>query len=130
MKAASNKIVFTDLALARLKAPKSGQRLLWDQACKGLSLLISPRGTKAFRVLFKLDGAFTSTTIGHYGDITLQQARVEAERVRKIARDGIDPAQTRGCESEVQGADADLRCRCEPIHRRLLQGPSASVESD
>src|SRR5262245_28367014 len=89
------KIAFTDLGLRRLSAPKSGQKMYWDQGCKGLALLLSPRGTKSFRVLFKLDGRYLATPIGRYGDgdgeVTLQWARGEANRIRALAQDGTDP---------------------------------------
>jgi integrase len=98
-KKSSNKITFTDLALSRLNPPNKGQRLLWDQGCKGLSLLISPGGTKTFRVLFKLGDKYLTATLGRYGEVTdddqedanITWARDQARKWRKLARDGKDP---------------------------------------
>jgi integrase len=133
----SNKMTFTDLALARLKPPQSGQRLLWDQACKGLALLVSPRGTKAFRVLFKLEGKYQWATLGHYGDVSedtgedsnIVWARNEARRYRTLAKQGIDPRKPQVASSKAKGraltfGDAVtqyIEDYCKDHHRRWDQ---------
>lgn len=124
------KIAFTDLAIKRLNPPKTGQSMYWDQGCKGLALLVSPRGAKTFRALFKLDDRFISTAIGRYGDVTLQWARGEAERVRNIARDGVDPRIPHVASPQSKAPYAHVRKGRLPLHRGLLQGPSAALGSD
>ena len=89
-------MIFTDLALARLKPPQSGQRLLWDQACKGLALLVSPRGTKAFRVLFKLEGKYQWATLGHYGDVSEDTGKTPTSFGRGMKRGVIALSRNKG----------------------------------
>ncbi len=63
-RAEPNRITFTDLGIRRLKPPNEGQRLYWDKAQKGLSLLVSSGGTKAFRSQFKLNGKWLTRSLG------------------------------------------------------------------
>jgi integrase len=102
-RAPKNTWAFTDLAIRRLKPPKTGQVMHWDEGCLGLSLLVGAR-TKTFRVQYKLNGKWESTTIGRFGEIVpnadsetegvqIGEARRKALEYRAKARQGINPKQ-------------------------------------
>ena len=85
---------FTELALARQKPPKVGQKLYWDSGSKGqlgLSVLMSAGGTKTFRATFQLNGEPISSKLGRVGEMDLGTARELTREYRKLAAAGIDP---------------------------------------
>lgn len=68
----------TDLTLKNLPVPVSGQ-VTYDDEASPLKVRVTPTGVKTFLVFV---GSGKRHTIGRYGDITLQQARAAAVRVR------------------------------------------------
>jgi integrase len=93
---------FTDLGIKRLRPPKVGQDVIWDEAQKGLSLLVSSGATKTFRATFKLNGQWQSCAIGRFGEMDAngnpKQENLQIGKAREItanyrakAKEGIDP---------------------------------------
>ena len=75
---------------------KRRQYMAWDagtDAARGLGVLISPTGTKSYRVVFYYPGSSKphSMHLGRVGEMTLEKARELAEAARKKAREGNDP---------------------------------------
>jgi integrase len=68
----------TDLSLKNLAAPPRGQ-VTYDDEGTPLKVRVSQGGTKTFIILI---GSGRRHTIGRYGDITLQQARAAAVRLK------------------------------------------------
>jgi len=68
----------TDLSLKNLAAPTRGQ-VTYDDEGTPLKVRVSQGGTKTFIILV---GSGRRHTIGRYGDITLQQARAAAVRLK------------------------------------------------
>src|SRR5690242_17038962 len=64
-----NTKTFTDITLRRVKPPKRGQELYWDEGQRGLSLLVSAGGTKTFRSTYKLHGEWVTRSIGRFGEM-------------------------------------------------------------
>src|SRR5450631_3659605 len=67
----------------------------WDQGCPGFGVKVTPKGHKVFLVLFRTAGAgsrLRKYTIGPYGRVTLNQARVTAQKVFAAKLDGRDLA--------------------------------------
>jgi len=102
---------FTDLWISKkLKLPKEGQELFWDEGCRGLSLLVSSGGTKTFRATFKLNSKWISHAIGRYGEVVadsegkedanISWARETTRTYRALANDGIDPRRPATAEQE------------------------------
>lgn len=78
------------------------QALIWDKVQKGLSLLISAGGTKAFRSTYKLDGEWQTRSFGRFGEmvanpdpdeenVEIGKARKTVANDRALARKGINP---------------------------------------
>jgi integrase len=67
----------------------------WDTGCPGFGVKVTPKGRKVFVVLFRTAGAgsrLRKYTIGPYGRVTLNQARVTAQKVFAAKLDGRDLA--------------------------------------
>ena len=95
-RAKARKATFTEMSLRKLKSPKVGQRLLWDTGTKGqlgLSVLLSPGGTKTYRSTFYLNGQRCDRKLGRVGEMDLKKARELTQQDRKQAAEGIDPRQ-------------------------------------
>src|SRR6266850_1717222 len=67
----------------------------WDNGCPGFGVKVTPKGRKIFVVLYRTAGAgsrLRKYTIGPYGRVTLNQARVTAQKVFAAKLDGRDLA--------------------------------------
>jgi hypothetical protein len=67
----------------------------WDANCPGFGVKVTPAGRKVFIVLYRTAGAgsrLRKYTIGAYGRVTLNQARVTAQKVFAAKLDGRDLA--------------------------------------
>src|SRR5215212_11056384 len=73
----------------------SSELVYWDETLPGFGVKITPKGRKVFVVLFRTAGAgsrLRKYTIGPYGRVTLNQARVAAQKVFAAKLDGRDLA--------------------------------------
>src|SRR5467141_5444987 len=67
----------------------------WDDGCPGFGVKVTPKGRRVFIVLYRTAGAgsrLRKYTIGPYGRVTLNQARVAAQKVFAAKLEGRDPA--------------------------------------
>lgn len=67
----------------------------WDVSCPGFGIKVTPAGRKVFIVLYRTAGAgsrLRKYTIGTFGRVTLNQARVIAQKVFAAKLDGRDLA--------------------------------------
>jgi len=67
----------------------------WDTGCPGFGVKVTPNGRKIFIVLYRTAGSgsrLRKYTIGPYGRVTLNQARVTAQKVFAAKLDGRDLA--------------------------------------
>lgn len=93
----SNAVVLTDKAVQAAKVV-GGQRLeLWDARVPGLCLRVTEKGAKTWVVRYRtIDGRQPRLTLGTagraQGDLSLIEARDRASEVRRLAREGGDPA--------------------------------------
>jgi integrase len=88
------RIKLTKGTIDALPTPSSDQ-VYWDTALPGFGVKVTPKGRKVFIVLYRTGGAGSKLrkyTIGPYGRITLQQARVAAQKVFAAKLEGRDPA--------------------------------------
>jgi hypothetical protein len=99
----AKRLHFTELAVARLKPPKTGATQHWDAPDPkgrlpfqlGLSLLVSAGGTKTYRSTFRLHDQNISRKLGRAGEITLAEARELTRADRAQAAKGIDPREAK-----------------------------------
>src|SRR5467141_5156758 len=88
------RIKLTKSAIDALPTPLSDV-VYWDAASPGFGVKVTPKGRKVFVVLFRTAGAgsrLRKYTIGPYGRVTLNQARVTAQKVFTAKLDGRDLA--------------------------------------
>jgi integrase len=101
---------FTDLSLQRLKVPKVGQELHWDEPGRkgigqlGLSVLLSSGGTKTFRASAYVNGRRIDKKLGRVGELSLTEARAMTAAYRDATKQGIDP---RKPEAEQQAGQVE-----------------------
>jgi integrase len=67
----------------------------WDLGCPGFGVKVTPKGRKVFVVMYRTAGSgsrLRKYTIGPYGRVTLNQARVAAQKVFAAKLEGRDLA--------------------------------------
>jgi integrase len=88
-------MAFTDKQIQRLK-PGPTKRNITETGVppdlRGLQLRISPTGSKAWVLRYKIDGKVRVLTLGHYPNVTLADAHRMVQEHRAVIRDGKDPA--------------------------------------
>lgn len=62
---------------------------------KGMHLLISPNGSKYFRLKYRFGGKEKVLALGVYPETSLKKAREKRDEARKLLTDGIDPGENR-----------------------------------
>lgn len=92
MKQQDNNLNFTKKALDTLPLPSAGKRLyFYDTKIRGLELMVTEQGTKSFKVYRKCNGKPVRVTLGKYPEMTVENARNEAQRVIAEMLKGKNP---------------------------------------
>ena len=82
MKAKDKSCNFTKKSLDFLPLPIKGKRLyVYDTKVRGLEFVITERGAKSFKVYRKLNDKPIRVSLGKYPEMTVEQARHEAQKV-------------------------------------------------
>ncbi|MBN9040603.1 MAG: integrase [Rhizobiales bacterium 62-47] len=87
-------VKLTKTAIDALPTPTT-DTVYWDAGCPGFGIKVTPKGRKVFIVLYRTAGAgsrLRKFAIGPYGRVTLNQARVTAQKVFAAKLDGRDLA--------------------------------------
>jgi integrase len=83
--------------------PLAKDRLVFDSEVRGFGLKVTPAGRKVYVLQYRMGGRASITrryTIGeHGGELTADQARAEAIRLRGRIRMGIDPQEEKKARS-------------------------------
>jgi integrase len=81
--------------------PKDKQYKLSDQG--GLSLIVRPTGSKAWKYDYRLDGKRLTHTIGTYPETSLAEAREAHTAARRLVQTGTNPtsAKNQGANSSI-----------------------------
>lgn len=83
---------FTKKTLDTLKLPDKGKRLyFYDTKIRGLELMVTEQGSKSFKVYRKFNGKPVRVTLGKYSEMTIENARNEAQRVIADMISGKNP---------------------------------------
>jgi len=87
------KAKLTDRGLQHLKTPLTGQLDVWDATLPGFGVRIGHGGRKAFVVGTRINGRFKRFTLKPpYPQLSLADARAQAQKIIADAQSGIDPA--------------------------------------
>lgn len=93
---ARRRFLFSQEKIDRLPCPTNGQRAYYyDAKVRGLAVAVAPLGKKTFVLYRKVMGRPQRITIGPYIDLSVDQARKEAERMNADIALGKDPAAQR-----------------------------------
>lgn len=69
----------------------------------GLRLIVTARGTKRWELWISINGKPRQLGFGAYPDVSLRDARDEADKIRSAAHRGIDPKRHRLQEQDALG---------------------------
>lgn len=85
-------MALTDTAIRKAK-PKPAEWKLADE--KGLYLLVTPTGSKLWRLKYRFNGKERKLALGQYPDLGLKEARSKRDEARRLLENGTDPGQAR-----------------------------------
>lgn len=110
---------------AKIRALKPAERVRRYADAAGLSLEVSPSGSKLWRHRYRFAGSAKMLSLGSYPEVSLSQAREKLAEQRRLLKDGIDPSahrQTakRAVRDSLQNnfkalAEEYLRTRCTTL---------------
>lgn len=75
----------------KIKEGRTEQKRYYDDRLKGFGIRVTSGGTKAFFVEKLVNGTLKRFTMGHYPEITTEQARKEAQMLLGKMVSGVDP---------------------------------------
>ena len=104
--------------------PGPKTRILWDREVTGLGVRITPAGSKAFILNYRVNGRERRATLARCSEISLREARERAGRELAAIRNGeADPLERRREEREATTvADGVQRFFEEYVPRRIADG--------
>lgn len=86
---------FTMAAVAKLKAPAEGRIYVYDQKIPGLAICVTDRGVKTFYWVKKFERQTLRERLGRFPEISVDDARTQAEAFNVDKSKGINPADSR-----------------------------------
>lgn len=101
MKRGINRLSDLDVK-AHIKASNAGKASVTKLSDgQGLYLLVTPAGTGAWRMKYRLDGKEKVYSVGTYPDVDLAGARRARDAARELVKEGKDPVQMRRVTRQV-----------------------------
>ena len=91
----NNAFSFTHTRLESIKPPKTGRASYRDSKVAGLSLAITANGSKSFYFVKRIEGKPTRIRIGGYPEISIDDARKEAQKFSGEIAKGENPHKAR-----------------------------------
>jgi integrase len=109
----ADRIRLTLKRISDLPHPATGKSFLWDTEAPTLAVLASPK-RKNYIFESRLNGRTLRTTIGDVNTFALEDARIEASRLKTLVNQGIDPReQKRQIVAEQEEARAERAAAAE-----------------
>ena len=115
-------MALTDTAVRNAK-PKDKPYKLGD--AQGLYLLVNPRGSKLWRVKYRIHGAERKLSLGSYPEITLAGARASRDEARKHLAQAVDPNAVKRqarIDASVRAGNSFAKVAEELIEKRSKEG--------
>ena len=100
------KIKFGKVAVEKLSTPEK-TTTYWDETTTGFAVRVQPSGAKSFFFQGRSKGKLIKITIGRFGALTVEQARVTAKQHAADLTRGIDP-RTKLQANEEQATFGDM----------------------
>jgi integrase len=104
-----------DKIVEGLQAPQKGNRRVPDSAVQGLHAQVTAAGRRSWVLRYRFHGVETLYTIGDFPDWRTAAARTEAQRLKRLIDQGINPKTTRD-EERAAPTVADMAARYEAEH--------------
>ncbi len=87
----NTKFNFAKKAIQTLPIPKTGIAVYHDSNKRALKLRVQSSGTKTFFINRRINGKADRITIGHFPEVSVEQARRQADILNVKIADGINP---------------------------------------
>ena len=110
-------------------SPLKGRQVdVYDSRIRGLAVRVSPMGTKAFVVWYRIGSKARRLTLGRFPTMSLAEARKRAQEALLQVADGKDPA----AESSARDGlwRQAVRAASRRVHRDLRQAQDAPLARD
>lgn len=115
-------MVLTDTAIRNAKPADKPYKVTDSQ---GLYLLVNPRGSKLWRIKYRIDGVERKLSLGAYPEITLAEARAARDATRRQLAHAIDPnvakRQAR-IEASIRASNSFASVAEELIEKKAREG--------
>jgi integrase len=95
------------LSDARLRALKPLSRPAKISDGGGLHVLVTPQGSKLWRLAYRFEGKQKLLALGAYPVISLGEARLRRDRAKNLLSNGVDPSLAARLEKQRRSAEAD-----------------------
>ncbi|HXG88948.1 MAG TPA: tyrosine-type recombinase/integrase [Vicinamibacterales bacterium] len=89
-------------ATIRAIRPSDKQVDYWDSSLRGLTLRVSPGGTKTFQLCYRHKGRQRRLTLGRYPVLSLADARLKGRRELASVTHGNDPAGVKKADRQAE----------------------------
>lgn len=86
-------------------APGPRDVYAWDDRTPGFGVKVTPAGSRIYVLKYRAQGAQRWLVLGRHGEITVEQARTKAIRLRGAVAAGEDPAHTRDAHAAEPTVD-------------------------
>jgi len=99
----SNRLLFTKTAISALPIPPQGKRsAYYDEKVPKLAVRITGAGCRTFYVIKRAESGMAWLKLGSFPDMTVENARKEAEKVLGQFAQGQNPAETKRSDRTSQ----------------------------
>lgn len=103
-------MALTDAEIRQAK-PETRAKKLFDGRGSGLFLLVSPAGSKHWRLKYRFAGQEKLISLGAYPAVSLADARARANDARKAIAAGVDPATQRRMQRQAAADTFEVMAR-------------------
>ncbi|WP_432772702.1 tyrosine-type recombinase/integrase [Francisella salimarina] len=101
----------------------------YDSEVKGLILRISKTGVRSFRLRYKMNNKTNLYTIGQLGSITLEQAKLEAQRLNLLIAQGVDIKKEKNPKHKDENTNLTLRKYLDTFYLNWYKTHNRNYES-